>query len=168
MPSQAFPGIGIAYTTHQKWSEWKTNGNAVIAGRFRRKQVFSFFSIFKSLGFRDPPPAAALRLVFHYDHFWCEVSKKDCPGALGQAVIFALNRTKVQMSTPFLRVKPWNFAHVFNVPLPSLFYAFFFFFAENVGSLKTQISPKNTKTQTSDEENENNIKSSVKGSAGTH
>ena len=66
---QGCPGIGIAYATHQKWSEWKTNGNAVIAGRFRRKQVFSFFSIFKSLGFRDPPPAAALRLVFHYDHF---------------------------------------------------------------------------------------------------
>ena len=37
-----------------------------------------------------------------------------------QAVIFALNRKKVQISTPLLRVRPCNFAHVFNVPLPSL------------------------------------------------
>ena len=58
---QGCPGIGIAYTTHKKWSEWKTNRSAVIAGRFRRKPFFfsSFFSIFKSLRFRDPPHLAA-------------------------------------------------------------------------------------------------------------
>ena len=38
------------------------------------------------------------------------------------------------------------------MPLPSLLQLFFFFFlAENVGSLKTQISQKNAKPQTSDE-----------------
>ena len=42
-------------------------------------------------------------------------------------MIFALNRTKVQMSTPFLRVRPWNFAHVFNALLPSLLRMLFFF-----------------------------------------
>ena len=35
---QGCPGIGIAYTTHQKWSEWKTNRSAVITGRFGRKR----------------------------------------------------------------------------------------------------------------------------------
>ena len=35
-------------------------------------------------------------------------------------MLFAPYRTKVQMSTPFLRDRPWNFAHVFNVALSSL------------------------------------------------
>ena len=35
------------------------------------------------------------------------------------------------------------------------FFCFLFFFAENVGSLKTQISPKNTKTQISDGKSKN-------------
>ena len=63
--------------------------------------------------------------------------------------MFALNRTKVQISTSFLRVRPWNFAHVFNVPLPTLLRMGFFIycFAENVGSLKTQTSPRTTKTR---------------------
>ena len=52
---QGCPGIGIAYTTHKKWSEWKSNRSAVIAGRFWRKHFFIFFSILKSLGFRAPP-----------------------------------------------------------------------------------------------------------------
>ena len=43
-----------------------------------------------------------------------------------QAVIFALHHTKVQMSTPFLRDRPWNFAHVFNVSLSSLLRMFVF------------------------------------------
>ena len=50
----------------------------------------------------------------------------------------------------FWEFRHWNFAHVFNVPVPSLlrFYLFIYlFFAENVGFRKTQISPKNTKPQ---------------------
>ena len=44
-------------TSHKKWSEWKTNRSAVIAGRFRRQQlIFQFFPNSRSLGFRDPPP----------------------------------------------------------------------------------------------------------------
>ena len=40
------------------------------------------------------------------------------------------------------------FAHVFNVPLPSLSRMFFsFILAENVGSFKTQISQKYKKNQ---------------------
>ena len=31
---QGCPGIGMAYTTHKKWSECKTTRSAVIAGRF--------------------------------------------------------------------------------------------------------------------------------------
>ena len=46
------------------------------------------------------------------------------------------------MSTPFLRIRPWNFAHVLNVPLPGLS-RMFFILAENVGSLKTHISLQN-------------------------
>ena len=46
----------------------------------------------------------------------------------------------------FREIRPWNFAHVFNVSLPSLSqmvsFVFFVFFAENVESLKTQISKK--------------------------
>ena len=40
------PGQSFFDTSHQKWSEWKTNRSAVIAGRFKRKQLtlFSFFS----------------------------------------------------------------------------------------------------------------------------
>ena len=84
---QGCPGFGIAYTTHHKWPEWKTTRSAVIAGRFWRK-LFFHFSIFKSLGYREPPPPCrfllnrpvitALRLVFYSDHFWCVASKKDC------------------------------------------------------------------------------------------
>ena len=64
-------------------------------------------------------------------------------------MIFSFNPTKVQMSTPFLRVGPWFFAHVFNVPLPTLLRMGFFIycFAENVGSLKTKTSPSTTKTR---------------------
>ena len=40
---------------------------------------------------------------------------------------FTLNRTKVQMSLPFLRVRSCNFANVVNVPLPSLLRMFFLF-----------------------------------------
>ena len=58
------------------------------------------------------------------------------------------------MSTPALRVRPWNL-HVCDVPLPSILRLFFclVFFAKNVGSLKTQISQKYTKTQICDEKN---------------
>ena len=49
-------------TSHQKWSEWKTNRSAVIAGRFRRQQLFpSIFSISRSLGFRDHPGGGSLK-----------------------------------------------------------------------------------------------------------
>ena len=60
-------------------------------------------------------------------------------------MIFALNRTNVRIPTAFVRVRPLMFGHVFNVPLPSLsqMYLVFVFvlFAENVVSLKIQISP---------------------------
>ena len=36
------------------------------------------------------------------------------------------------MSTPFLRVRPWNFAHVFSVPLPSLSRMLLFFFPRQI------------------------------------
>ena len=65
---QGCPGIGIAYTTHPKWSEWRTNRSAVIVGRFWRKPFFFNFSIFKSLGFRDPPPALPLSFKSSGDH----------------------------------------------------------------------------------------------------
>ena len=56
---------------------------------------------------------------------------------------FALNRTKVQMSTPFLRVRPWNFAHVCNVPLPSLLRMFWVFFSAKMwGPLKPKYLQK--------------------------
>ena len=86
-----------------------------------------------------------------------------------QAVIFALHHTKVQMSTPFLRVRPWNYAHVFNLPLPSLlrmgFFVFVFFSPKMWGPLRPKIYPKNTK--------KTNIwrkkyKKIVKGPAGAH
>ena len=68
------------------------------------------------------------------------------------------------MSTPFLRDTPWNFAHVFHVPLLSPFrMCFFSFVAGNVGSLKTQISPKMQKSKYMAEKRTN-----VKGSAGAH
>ena len=59
-------------------------------------------------------------------------------------MIFALHGTKVKMSTTFVRDRRWNFAHEFNVPLPSLLrmFCFVLFFAGRVGSLKTQISQK--------------------------
>ena len=52
-------------------------------------------------------------------------------------------RTKVQISESFFEDKPWNLAHVFyrlKAPTQSLT-TFFFFFAGNFVSLKTQISP---------------------------
>ena len=56
------------------------------------------------------------------------------------------------MSAPFLRDKPGNFAHVFNVSLPILFrMSFFFVFAGDLGSLKTQIPQKIQKNQMSGE-----------------
>ena len=82
-------------------------------------------------------------------------------------MIFALNRAKVQMSTPFLRVRLWNFAHVFNVPQPSLlrmeFLVFFVLFSpKRGGSLKTQIFQKIQKPKYLAE------KRIVEGSAGAH
>ena len=56
------PGQSFFDTSHQKWSEWKTNRSAVIAGRFRRQQLFpSIFSISRSLGFRDHPGGGSLK-----------------------------------------------------------------------------------------------------------
>ena len=44
-------------TSHQKWSEWKTNRSAVIARRLRRKQVFfQFFPFLDHLVWETPPP----------------------------------------------------------------------------------------------------------------
>ena len=78
---------------------------------------------------------------------------------------FALNRAKVQMSSPFLRDP--EILHVFNVPLPSLsrlcVCVCVFFFAGNVGLLKTQNIPKNTKPPISSEKKK---KTFVKGTAG--
>ena len=48
------------------------------------------------------------------------------------------------------------------------FCSFFPFFAENVGSLKTQISPPKTKSRISDEKNKNDKNPFVKGSTGAH
>ena len=95
-------------TPHQKWSEWKTNRSAVIAGRFRRKCIFFRFYPFLIACFRDPlcprrqgggslqssdlktegkqnkllnrPAIKALRLVLHSDHFLCEVYAIPIPG----------------------------------------------------------------------------------------
>ena len=71
------------------------------------------------------------------------------------------------MSTPFWGVRPWNVAHVFNVPLPSLLRMFFFFHlfssAENVG---TQTSPKNTETQKSGKKKKKKKKHSLKARQG--
>ena len=57
------------------------------------------------------------------------------------------------MSTPFLIVRPWNFAHVFNVPLPSLllmcFFCFGFFSPKMWGLLRPKYPKKDTKTQIS-------------------
>ena len=52
------------------------------------------------------------------------------------------------MSTPFLRDEPWNFAHVFNLPLPNLLRFLFFFVggAGNVDPLRSNY-PKKTKPQ---------------------
>ena len=90
-----------------------------------------------------------------------------------QAVIFALYRPKVQMSTPFLRGRPWNSAHVFNVSLPKLlrmaFPVFFVvFFAGNVGSLKTQISQKPERAKYLAKKKDKVKTQFVKGSARAH
>ena len=58
--------------------------------------------------------------------------------------------------------RAWNIAHVFNVPLPSLL-RFFFSFAGNVGSLKTQISKKKQPNYLA---KKTKTKKNVKGSAG--
>ena len=73
------------------------------------------------------------------------------------------------MSTLFLRARPWNFARVYYAlaePFTDVFFCFLLFFAENVGSLKTQISPKTTKTQISDEKNKKQKKKSLKARQG--
>ena len=47
----------------------------------------------------------------------------------GHYANYTFFRTKVQMSTPFLRNRPWNFAHVFymSIPKPDLWGDFFSF-----------------------------------------
>ena len=77
------------------------------------------------------------------------------------------------MSTPFLRGRPWNSAHVFNVSLPKLlrmaFPVFFVvFFAGNVGSLKTQISQKPERAKYLAKKKDKVKTQFVKGSAGVH
>ena len=85
------PGQSLFDTLYKKWSEWETNRSAVIAGRFRKYTIFSFFfSISRSLGFETKwfkngekkkkktwfllnPAITAFRLVFHSDHYLCEV-----------------------------------------------------------------------------------------------
>ena len=58
---QGCPGIGIGYTTHKKWSEFKNHpercDRKTILKKIKNKIQFS--PIFKSLGFRDPPSLAA-------------------------------------------------------------------------------------------------------------
>ena len=88
-----------------------------------------------------------------------------------QAVIFARNRTNGQMSTPFLRVRPCNFAHVFNVPLPRLLRMCFFavFSPKMWGLLRPKYPTKNTKTKiiSDGEKKKKNIRLVI-GSAGVH
>ena len=60
-------------------------------------------------------------------------------------MIFALYRTKVQMSTLFLRDRPGNFAHVFNVPLLSLLRMFFRFFSLDMWDLLRLTYPEEIK-----------------------
>ena len=77
------------------------------------------------------------------------------------------------MSTPFLRGRPWNSAHVFNVSLPKLlrmaFPVFFVvFFAGNVGSLKTQISQKPERAKYLAKKKDKVKTQFVKGSARAH
>ena len=84
-------------------------------------------------------------------------------------MIFTRNRAKVQMSTMFLRVRPWDFVSVFICALAEPFTNVFFFFpAEHVGSVKTQKSPKNTKPHKSKEKNNEQKNTFVKGTAGAH
>ena len=77
---QGCPGIGIAYTTHQKWSEWETNRSAVLTGRCRRKRQGGGGSLkpsdlkMEKIGkkkcfLQNRPVITALRLVFHSDYF---------------------------------------------------------------------------------------------------
>ena len=68
--------------------------------------------------------------------------------------MFALYRTKVQVSTPFLRNRSCAPAE----PFTNVFFLFWLFFAANVASMKTQISKKNTKTQRAGEKKQKNKK----------
>ena len=65
-------------------------------------------------------------------------------------MIFSLYSTKLQMSTLFLRDRPWHSVHVFNVPLPSLsrivFFLFFCFFSTEIWDpLRPKYPPKTQK-----------------------
>ena len=71
---------------------------------------------------------------------------------------------KVQMSTSCFKDTPWILHNVINVPLLSSLRVVVFFVG-NVGSLKTQISPKKTKTYVYGQKKK---KTFVKGSTGTH
>ena len=73
-----------------------------------------------------------------------------------QAVIFALYRTKAQMSTTFLRGRPWNL-HVSNVPLPSLIRMclFLFFSLEMWDPLRPKYPKKYENPNTWRGENKN-------------
>ena len=66
-----------------------------------------------------------------------------------QAVNFALYRKKVEMSKPFPRDKTLNFAHVFNVPLPSVLLlassVFLFFLLEMWDPLRSKYAKKENK-----------------------
>ena len=63
-------------------------------------------------------------------------------------MIFVIHCTKVQTFMPFLGDRPWNFAHVFDAPLPSLLrmnrVLFSFFSLETWDPLRPKY-PKNTK-----------------------
>ena len=67
-------------------------------------------------------------------------------------MIFALYRTEVRMSTPFWELETLKFRTRVWCAVAEPFtnwFVFCFFSSENVGSLKTQISPKNIKAQIS-------------------
>ena len=59
-------GQSLFDNSHKKWSEWKTNRSAAIAGQFLQKKTFFFnliFSLLDNLVLATPPPF--MRLVKH-------------------------------------------------------------------------------------------------------
>ena len=70
----------------------------------------------KSCCLLNRPAITALRLVFHSDHFWCEVSKKDCPGAL----IWKQKKCPYLLSPALFRTPSWGCLSLHQIVWPRL------------------------------------------------